>query len=225
MVNINKILINRILLYSLSALLPYFLIKKFFPEKKLKSRKDLRGGDNTNVLIPHLINLFTKDRAVRISLTSFFITVIVNEFNESIVGGMIQSTPSILAAPNDKKKFLGLSKKIRNILGTPDIIELRELLLDKNLSPDDKLQLFKIKVLAILKTLHGKKRVYFIITIISFLIFIFGNNTPIFGLFWSSLRELFKANDFDQDIDVHLIEIYREFNAPLPEELITKVLD
>jgi len=52
----------------------------------------------------------------------------VTEFHEAIILELINSSPSILAAPSDKKKFFSLSKKIRNILGTLDIIELRYLL-------------------------------------------------------------------------------------------------
>lgn len=46
-----------------------------------------------------------------------------------------------------------------------------------------------------------------------------------FTLFWASLRQLFKAGEMSEAIDEYLIDIYRDFNAPFPEELITKVVN
>lgn len=216
---------QRITLYTLSVLIPYFIVKKFFPEKSkvITKETDLRGGDNT--LVPHVISLLVKDRAIKIAIASLFSTAMLNEFNEGILLGLIQSSPSILAAPHDKKRFFYLSKKVRRILGTPDIIELRELLLDKHLSNHDKIALLKIKIESILKHLHGRKRIYFITTLLSLLIFLLGNNTPIFTLFWASLPELFNTSEMREDIDEYLIELYQEFNAPLPQDLISKVVN
>lgn len=44
-------------------------------------------------------------------------------------------------------------------------------------------------------------------------------------MFWANLRELFKASNMSKDIDEYWIEIYKEFNALMPEESITKVVD
>jgi hypothetical protein len=51
------------------------------------------------------------------------------------------------------------------------------------------------------------------------LIFFLGNNTPVFAFFWANLRDLFGAPDLKEDLNDYLIDLYREYNAPLPKEL------
>jgi hypothetical protein len=95
------------------------------------------------------------------------------------------------------------------------LADVREILLDKTLTNSDKLEFLKIKVKAILKGLKGKKRIYFIMTLLSLLIFLFGNSTPVFTFFWINLRELFKSTDLSENLDEYMIEWYQEFNAPI----------
>jgi hypothetical protein len=57
------------------------------------------------------------------------------------------------------------------------------------------------------------------------LVFFLGNGTPVFAYFMASLRELLGGEDDQDSLKSHLIDIYREYNAPLPEELLTQIAD
>lgn len=111
-------MVNRILKYTLSGLIPYFIIRKFFPEKSKvideEEKKNLRVRGGDSVVVLHWLKLLMKDRAIRAAVAGIFSTAILTEFNDAILEGLIQSSPSILAAPGDKKKLF-LSKKVRNI--------------------------------------------------------------------------------------------------------------
>jgi hypothetical protein len=210
--------LKHILLYTFVGVGSYLFTKKFFPEKP-KSGLDVRGSNPT--ASTGILALILKDRATKIAIISVFGTIIGNELHQEIISILLKSSPAILAAPGDK---IRLNSKVRRILQNTDLADATEILLDNTLTNSDKLEFLKIKVKAILKGLKGKKRIYFIMTLLSLLIFLFGNSTPAFTFFWANLRELFGATDLSEDLDQYIIEWYKEFNAPIPEELITKVI-
>lgn len=219
---------KRCLIYIISFLGPYFLIKKFFPEEKLNNdaKNDLRGGGEIRITFwNRLFSSIKKDYAIKTAIGSCFIAVIFTEFNDNIASVLIKCSPSILAAPGDIRKNLFFSKKVKNILQSPDINELKELLLNQNLTNEDKLKLFMLKVKACLKNLTGGKRVAFLFCILSLIFFLVGNYTPFYTMLIASLRQLFQEIPLTDYIDEYVIELYREFNAPLPEHLMSKVKD
>lgn len=223
---------KRTLLYSFSFLVPYFFVKKFFPEnselEKLESeaKKDLRGEANISInLWNRFLGLIKKDSALKSGLGSAIFVMILTEFNETIASSLIECSPPILAAPGDIRKNIFFSKKIQNILQSSDISELKELLLNQNLTNEDKLKLFMIKVKACLKDLRGKKRITFLLFLASLIFFLVGNYTPLFTLLMGTIRELLNEIPLPEYIYEYLIGLYREFNAPLPEDLMSKVKD
>jgi hypothetical protein len=103
-------------------------------------------------------------------------------------------------------------------------LDIREILLERNISNKEKLELLRIKIVYSLKHLKGKKRIVFITTTISLLTFFLGNATPVFALFMGSLRELLGGTDDEETLRDCLIALYMEYNAPLPEELINQII-
>ena len=102
-------------------------------------------------------------------------------------------------------------------------MDIKEILLEKNFSNKEKLELIKIKVQYALKTLKGRRKAIFIMTTLALLTFFLGNGTPALTYFMAGLREVLGGKDDQDTIKDYLIDIYREYNAPLPEELITKI--
>lgn len=101
-------------------------------------------------------------------------------------------------------------------------------MLDKNLSVKEKLELVRIKVEQTLKTLKGAKRTKFILFVIPTLIFFFGGrltgNVAVFTAVMERLQALLGMDGFElfeEDLKVKgaLIDVYLEYNVPLPEEL------
>jgi hypothetical protein len=95
--------------------------------------------------------------------------------------------------------------------------------LEKNISNIEKCELIKLKVQYALKNLKGKKRITFITTTLALLAFFLGNETPMFTYFMASLRELLGVENDPESIKSYIIDIYKEYNAPLPQELITQI--
>ena len=91
---------------------------------------------------------------------------------------------------------------------------------DHELTNQDKVELLKIKLEHVLRNLTGSKRKKFILTVIALLLFSVGGNFALFVWFMERLRALIGANNDADTIIEYVIESYREFNAPLPKELI-----
>jgi hypothetical protein len=186
---------ERFLLYTFVGLSTYFFMKRFFPEKS-KYDSDMRGGD----LKPPsgILRLILKDRASKATIIAVFATLIGSELQEEIVSILLKTSPAILAA---REKELQLNPKVLRILQSTELTEVKELLLDQTLTKTDKLKFLKIKINFILKDLKGKQRISFILTLLSLLAFLFRNNTPAFAFFWANLRELFAANNLNDDFN------------------------
>jgi len=78
------------------------------------------------------------------------------------------------------------------------------------------------KIEQTLKQLKGRKRKQFILFAIATIIFSIGGNVGIFGLVIDRLRALLGTGANDDSLREALIEVYQEYNAPLPKELLPK---
>ncbi len=99
---------------------------------------------------------------------------------------------------------------------------MSEILLDRNLSVKDKLELVKIKVEQTIKNLKGTKRTKFILFVMATLIFFFGGQLSGSVSAFTALMERLRAllgMDGEENLKGALIDVYREYNAPFPEEL------
>ena len=127
----------------------------------------------------------------------------------------------ILTSPGNK--FKSLYKKLKGLKGlNPKHTEdIREILLDKELTNVDKLELLKIKILQSLRELNGPRRKQFIIFVIATIIncLRLGGNVGAFAWFMGRLRALINTDD-DESLKNALIEVYQEYHAPLPQELV-----
>jgi hypothetical protein len=124
---------------------------------------------------------------------------------------------AILSTPG--KRFVHLYKRI-NAIDPQHSIDVKEILLENQLDNRDKVELLKIKLQSVLKNLKGKKRKQFILFVIATILFSVNGNFVLFAWFMERLRELIGTHDDADTILECVIECYRDYNAPIPQELM-----
>lgn len=179
-----------------------------------KDSLDVRGGYGP--ITVWLAKLIMSDFAIKISIAGAVGASIWSETADNAAGQLAKYGSIILSTPG--KKFARLYSRIRGV-DPQHSIDIKEILLDKDLTNTDKLELLKIKIESALKNLKGAKRKQFIFFIIATLLFSVGGNFALFAWFMERLRALIGTNDDVDTIREYVIDSYREFNAPLPREL------
>ena len=179
-----------------------------------KDSLDTRGGANPIVL--WLVKTVISDFGIKTAIVGAVGVSIWSETADNIAGQLAKYGSAILAAPG--KKFVRLYNRIKGI-DPQHSLDIKAILLDRELTNLDKLELLKIKITSVLKNLKGSKRKQFILFVIATILFSVGGNFALFAWFMERLRALLGTNDDVDSIREYIIESYREFNAPLPREL------
>jgi hypothetical protein len=177
-----------------------------------------RGGEF--ITVAGVVDFLMKDLGFRVAFTGLIGSSIWSDTADTATGQVVKYAGAIAAAPGGK--FLKILKRFRGMNGD-HTLDIKEILLQKNTSNEEKFELIRMKVQYALKNLKGKKRVTFITTTVALLVFFLGNGTPAFVYFMAGLREMLGARDDQDSLKEYIIDIYREYNAPLPEELITQI--
>jgi hypothetical protein len=183
----------------------------------IKDGLDMRGGE---IITTGIVAFFMKDLAYRLALTGLIGSTIWSDKADTAIEQVLKYASLVMAAPG--YKFKSVVKRLQKI-DNKYTLDIKEILLEKSLSNKEKLELIKIKVQYALKNLRGRRKTIFIMTTLALLTFFLGNGTPAFTYFMAGLREFLGGKDDQDTIKDYLINIYREYSAPLPEELITKI--
>lgn len=240
--------------FALAKPLENFMMKRLDPEVKAKLNEELKrfpeeevrrfpdiediisedtrtGLDNRGGAGPvavWLAKIVVVDFALKVAIAGGLGATIWAGTADNAAGAIAKYGTAILNAPG--QKFRRFVTKLRGVDSKYN--DIRELLLDKDLSVADKLELLKIKIEQTIKKLKGPKRTKFILFVIAALLFFFGGGslipagtTTAFTALLERLRALLGVNDVDEDIKEALIEVYKEYNAPLPEELLPLLVD
>ena len=235
-----------LLRYLIFIGIPYFIakgIEKYFwehtsPElkkefsKKLKdlpeldtvsesSKYGLKNRGGVSPVIFWLANLIMKDFAIKVAIGGAVGASIWSETADNAAAQLAKYGSVMLSAPGTK--FVRLYRRIRGI-DPQHSMDIRQILLDRDLSNNDKVELLKIKIENVLKNLKGSKRKQFILFVIATVLFSVGGNFVLFAWFMERLRALLGTGDNVDTVREYVIECYREFNAPLPQELVEEVL-
>ena len=163
-----------------------------------------------------LVKTVISDFGIKTAIAGAVGVSIWSETADNIAGQLAKYGSAILAAPG--KKFVRLYNRIKGI-DPQHSLDIKAILLDRELTNLDKLELLKIKITSVLKNLKGSKRKQFILFVIATILFSVGGNFALFAWFMERLRALLGTNDDVDSIREYIIESYREFNAPLPREL------
>lgn len=87
-----------------------------------------------------------------------------------------------------------MTKKIIRILNSNELQELKELLINKNLTKSERIELFRRKVLNILESGDRTMKYWKLL-----LLFLFGFGTPAYSAFMAIVRKLFHLNKNDKE--------------------------
>ena len=184
-----------------------------------KDELKTRGGDLSLATIS-IVGFLMKDFAFRAALTGLVGSTIWSDTADTAVKQVLKYASLIAATPGSK--FKNILKKLQRI-NNDHTLDIKEILLEKDISNKEKLELIILKVRYALKNLKGRRRAVFIATTIALLTFLLGNGTPTFTYFMTGLREVLDGKDDEDSIKDYIIDLYREYNAPLPEELVTMI--
>lgn len=223
-------MLKHLVKYLLFVGIPYAIAKKI-EKRYLRSKNnphnkpdssavDFRGGEILTAT--SIVALLMKDLAFKVALTGLVGSSIWSDTADTAVEQVLKYAGAIAAAPGNK--FIKILKRFRGMNGD-HTLDIKEILLEKNISNSEKYELIKVKVQYALKNLKGKKRVIFTTTTIALLVFFLGNGTPAFSYFMAGLREMLGAENDQDSLKGYVIDIYKEYNAPLPKELITQIAD
>ena len=183
-----------------------------------KDSLDTRGG-TSRVILWFAKGVMT-DLGIKTAIAATIGASIWSETADNAAAQLSKYGPAMLAAPG--KKFARLYNRIKGI-DSQHSLDIKEILFDKELTNNDKAELLRIKIDSVLKDLKGSKRKKFILFVIAAILFNVNGDVALFTWFMERLRALIGTNDDVDTIQKYLIESYREYNAPLPEEL-AKVL-
>lgn len=164
-----------------------------------------KGGTIDPITIS-ILKLIVVDFSLKIAIAGAFTSSIWSESADNAAGHIARYSGAILAAPGRKLGQMARRLKGINLDHTKDI---KEILLDKTLTLEEKMEFLKLKIDYALKNLKGKKRKQFILVLVAILTFFYGNNIVGFTWLWERIK----------------VFIGREYNAPLPEELVVKIAD
>lgn len=160
--------------------------------------------------------LLLKDLAIKVAIIAATGVTIWDEAADQAIAAAVKYAGPIVAAPG--KKLWHLSKKIRGV--DPKLQDsVKEIVFDSKLTAAEKAELLRIKVEYAIKNLKGAKRIQFLTFVLAIVVFFFGKSFPFVGWVMERLRALIGHDEEVEDVAHYLIEIYKDFNAPLPKEL------
>ena len=180
------------------------------------ARKTLATRGGANPVVVWFVKVVVTDFGVKAAIAGAIGSSIWIKTADNAAAQLAKYGTALLATPG--KKFVRLYNKIKGI-DPRHSMDIREILLDKELTNQDKLDLLKIKIETVLKNLKGSKRKQFILFVISMILFSVGGNFVLFAWFMERLRALLGTNDDVDTLREYIIDCYREYNAPLPQEI------
>jgi len=181
-----------------------------------------RKGRAIDPITISIIELIMVDFGIKVAIGGAFASSIWSESADKAAEHIARYSTAILAAPG--RKIGRIVRRLKSI--NPDHTkDIKEILLDKNLTLEEKIKFLKLKMDYALKNLKGKKRKQFILFLIPALTFFYGNNIVGFTWLWERIRAFIGREDDTEAVKEYIINIYREYNAPLPKELVVKISD
>ena len=210
--------VPKYLVYFLSGIIPYLIVKHFEKKKldengidEIKTPLQLRGGDfcSKNILT-WLKHVLKSDLAARVGLTGFVLALVYNEFNEEVVlalskvkiGNNLFSNRLLMFGKLKEMKTIKLSEEILEIIRSDAIQSLKEVAISQNLTFADKFILLRIKLESLLGSplCKGNKRRNLIIALLALLWMLIMNGTEGYGAFLLALRNIIKSTNLLEEL-------------------------
>jgi hypothetical protein len=185
----------------------------------------IRGGsfkETVKKVAKQVSKRLLSDRAIRIAGIALVMGVAYNEFSDKVIIALMKNAYVLRAIPglNFSKKFLKILNRTNELQEQLSVEEIIAVIRDSDLSLKDKMLLFQYQLKMFLTSLTKINRKHRYMILASLLILLVGNNSGFFLLMLNVMREGNNSVEIDQKtIDKFIIKMYRDFNAPLPEEL------
>ena len=141
--------IEKVYLESLKDAEPDNLILDTDGKYELKTR----GGELATIGI---VAVLMKDLAFRVALTGVISSTIWSDTADMTVKQLLKYSSLIAATPGSQ--FKNILKKLQRINNNDHSLDIKEILLDKDISDKEKLELLRIKIRYSLRNLKGKRR-------------------------------------------------------------------
>lgn len=181
-----------------------------------------RGGTFDPISLG-LIKFIMVDFGLKVAISAGFGATIWSEAADNGVEHLVRYAGAIIAAPG--RKFAKIVKHFKGLDPMDQNLDIKEIILDKRLSFEEKVELLKLKIDYALKNLKGTKRKQFILLLIATLTFFCGNNIVGFTWLWERIRGFIGRGEDAEAIKDLIITVYREYNAPLPEGILEQITD
>lgn len=223
--------------YLLFVGVPYIIARKIEKHLKNKERSRKKLTDNNfsseNSEKPlsirgGIINPITawfyaavfQDFAIKVAIVSAVNASIWGDSADMAVQRITKYAGAVTAVPGNKLRRV--VQKLRKVDPTlPKSIQ--EIILDKELTNSEKAEMLRIQIEYSLKNIKGKKRIKFLLFILAVLIFFFGKSFPLVAWVMKQLQELVGDNGDVDEMKDYLIELYQDYNAPLPKKLVETI--
>ena len=204
------------------ALIAYYFMERVFPQKKPEpfSPEDLRGGDTVKLsLFKRILNGLMSNRSFKVSLITLFAVYGGQQFGDEIIKLLASNKFDVFCSENvsgSLEKVCTIIKENELNLHTESV---RKLIIDQNISSEDKINLLKIKLDYILSSESGNKRTFLILCILGLFISMFSG---IAGLctFLSALLRLFQDGKLSKALYKKIVSYYSRRGLDVPAEYI-----
>jgi len=199
--------INRTIYYILLGLVPYYICRKYFPETPIPTTPSnntnlaIRGGSDTSriLLLRKLVDLFTKDRAVRIAILTLLSGAVLEDSRDAFARILLNASPALLNNFNSKPLVKEIASQVIDMKNSNLSTEQVKTLIDSSLSKNNKVLYYATlsKMKGVLKQLFklskGDNRLFWLSVIILFASF----NTPTLTFFLAMIRQMLLDGEFE----------------------------
>ena len=232
----QKTTIMRVLRYTIAGIVGYFGTKYFFPTKEDKEKREIKRLPKVPGIIQDPLNpvdirggfgprdnffekFFSNDRKYLLGAISAISLLMVGDRYKVVVGEILtEASPAIAALP------VPLIKDLLNGLATLDAKELLKILrtglTSNELSVEEKLSLVKKTFVGLVLSARaaGWQQKLLFSTLLGVLAIIAANGSLLAGGM-VVFQDLFTRIGFKRATAEFIVDIYREYNAPIPKEL------
>jgi len=161
------------------------------------------------------------DFGLKVAISTAFGVTIWSEGADKGIEHLVRYSGAIIADPG--RKLAKTAKHFRGI--EQQNADIKEIILDKRLSFEEKIELLKLKIDYALKNLKGAKRKQFILLLIATLTFFYGNHIVGFTWLWDRIRGFIGNGEDTEAIKDIIVTVYCEYNALLPERILEQITD
>lgn len=203
----NKI--SRLLVPSISGVIVYIIVRKFFPEKAVNtnSQKDLRGGDVVKTaLMTKIIKKILEDRAIKLCLITVFATAGMYHFHDEVAELLADKVFTEICVKDGTGKLKLFSDIIKEHEIHLHSKAMSELIARNNLSTEQKIDLLKIKLDFLINGEFAGKKRFLVITLIAILVTVSFSGVAGLGLFLEALYRLFQEGKISRAVYEELLK-------------------